>query len=143
MASPRPPQQPVRFAPPRNEGKTAALVVAGVVVVAGLLVLGLGVAVVAYGLGLVADQVEVDLRGNPVMQAHVGKVVSFKVNITRSMTEPDAETFVFDVKGVKGSGRVTAKCVTVDADREKVTAGTLRLDSGTEYDLFPPASPEP
>jgi hypothetical protein len=118
-----------------------ALVVAGVVVLAGVLVMGLVTAVVVYGLGLVSDQVQVDLRGNPVMQAHVGEVIHFDVNITRSMMEPDAETFVFDVKGVKGSGRVIAKCVTVDADREKVTAGRLRLDSGTEYDLFPREAP--
>lgn len=120
-----------------------ALVVAGVVVLAGVLVLGLGTAVVVYGLGLVADQVEVDLRGNAVMQAHVGDVIHFDVNLTRSMMEPDAQTFVFDVKGVKGSGRVTAKCVTVDADHEKVTAGRLRLDSGTEHDLFPRGAPPP
>lgn len=141
MSSP-PPFRAVRFTPPRNQGKTVALVVIGVLVLAGLGILALGGAFMAYGLGLVEDQVAADLRGNAVLQVHLGEMISFDVNFSRSMMEPDNETLVFDVKGAKGAGRITAKCVTVDAEHEKVTAGTLRLESGAVYDLFPTVRPD-
>jgi hypothetical protein len=130
-----------RFAPPRSEGRTVALVVTGVLLLGALGILAVGGGFMVYGLGLLEDQVAADLRGNAVLQAHLGEVIRFDVNFSRSMLEPDQETLVFDVTGLKGAGRVTARCVTVDADHEKVTAGTLRMDSGAVYDLFPPAGP--
>jgi hypothetical protein len=137
-----PPYRAARFTQPRGgSGRTVALVIGGVVVLGGLVVVGLAGAFMVYGLGLVEEQVEDDLRGNPVLQAHLGELTSFEINFSRSMMEPDTETLVFDVRGVKAAGRITAKCVTVDADHEKVVSGTLRLDTGTVYDLFPKGRP--
>ena len=47
--------------------------------------------------------------------------------------------FVFEISGPKGAGTLTAECITVDAEREDVVSGTLRLASGKEFNLFPMA----
>jgi hypothetical protein len=137
-----PPFRAPRFAPPRNDGQKVALIIAGVVLLFGIGLVALAGGVVVWGMGIVTDQVEADLRGNPVLQAHLGTITRFDLNYVRSMAEPDTETFVFDVTGAKGSGRIVARCVTVDADHEKVTAGKLQLASGQEYDLFPSRPPK-
>ncbi len=47
------------------------------------------------------------------------------------------DVFVFEVKGAKGEGIVTAEFVTIDVDTEAVTSGEIKLPSGETYDLFP------
>ena len=98
-----------------------------------------GWAVIRLGLGVFADEVEADLRSNPVIVEHIGRIEDFKLDLGASIAAEGHDDFVFRVKGTKGSGLVTATCVTNDDGVEEVTAGTVQLESGEVLDLFPAA----
>jgi hypothetical protein len=89
------------------------------------------------GLGVFADEVESELRSNPVIIEHIGRIDKFELDLSASVAEAGDEDFVFEVEGTKGSGLVTATCVTNDDGIEEVIAGTIQLESGETLDLFP------
>lgn len=95
-----------------------------------------GLVVVSFGIGVFTDQVEADLRENPVIVEHIGRIESFEIELMASMAAPGEEDFVFRVEGTKGNGLIQATCVTIDDLTEDVVAGTLQLDSGETIDLF-------
>lgn len=142
---PRGPSLPGPPPLPRPEKSKTGCWVAGILggcgLVAVLAVVGV-VALVVLGLEVFEDQVEAELRSNAVVQQHVGNLQEFELDFSASMAAPGADDFVFNVRGTKGAGVITATCITVDADHEDVTAGTLRLESGGTYDLFPDGSDE-
>jgi hypothetical protein len=113
-------------------------VAVAVVALGGLLVAGFLVLVFGVGGNLIATQVGADLEDNPVLAEHVGDGRTYDIEWIQSGMHPDNDTFVFRVKGSKGSGLLTAKCITVDADHEDVTEGTIQV-GGRTHDLFPPA----
>jgi len=84
-----------------------------------------------------SSQVADELRDNPVMQERIGEIDQFEVDWDASMEAPGENEFVFHVRGSKGEGTVTADCITVSAEKEDVVSGTLEMDDGTTYDLFP------
>ena len=96
-----------------------------------------GWALLKLGLGVFADEVESELRSNPVIIEHVGRIEEFELDLSASVAEAGGEDFIFHVSGTKGSGLVTATCVTNDEGMEEVVAGTIQLDSGETLDLFP------
>ena len=96
-----------------------------------------GWALMKLGLGVFADEVESELRSNPVIIEHVGRIEKFDLDISASVAESGGEDFVFKVTGTKGSGLVTATCVTNDDGIEEVVAGTIQLESGETLNLFP------
>ena len=96
-----------------------------------------GWALMKLGLGVFADEVESELRSNPVIIEHVGRIEEFELDLSASVAEAGGEDFVFKVKGTKGSGLVTATCVTNEDGIEEVVAGTIQLESGETLDLFP------
>jgi hypothetical protein len=98
---------------------------------------GGGMLLLHIGMGEFARQVQVDLNTNPVIQSHIGEVESCKVKYGASLMEEGEDVYVFHVRGTKGSGTVTAECVTIDEDTEQVVSGTLVLSSGETVDLFP------
>ena len=114
------------------------VVVAGVFMVFMTLCCG-GVGLVSYfGLNLIADEVEGDLRDNPVIAEQIGTIQSFEMDWGGSFVEEeDEDTFVFRIRGSKASGIVTVFCDTSDAEIASVVSGTLQVDSGETYDLFP------
>ena len=116
-----------------GKGSTVLLIVLGVVV---LLVVAVG-AVTWYGLDLVAEQVKADIEDNPVIVEHIGRIESIELDFSASADAPGDDTFVFELKGTKGSGVLTAEVVTVGDEHEEVRSGTLRLASGETVDLFP------
>jgi hypothetical protein len=94
----------------------------------------------ASGCGLFGEferQVAADIKDNPVILQHIGDISTIKIDWTATGDAPGEDVFVFHVRGSKGEGVLTAECVTVDADREDVVSGTLRLSSGDTVDLFP------
>ena len=95
-----------------------------------------GWAVMRFGLGIFTDEVENDLRSNPVVLEHIGRIEDFDLDFGASIATEGEEDFVFRVSGTKGSGRISATCVTTDGV-EKVVAGTIQLESGELLDLFP------
>ena len=96
-----------------------------------------GWALMKLGLGVFADEVESELRSNPVIIEHVGRIEEFELDLSASVAEAGGEDFVFKVSGTKGSGLVTATCVTNEEGIEEVVSGTIQLESGETLDLFP------
>jgi hypothetical protein len=96
-----------------------------------------GWALMKLGLGVFADEVESELRSNPVIIEHVGRIEEFELDLSASVAESGGEDFVFKVTGTKGSGLVTATCLTNEDGIEEVVAGTIQLESGETLDLFP------
>jgi hypothetical protein len=96
-----------------------------------------GWALTRFGLGVFADEVENELRTNPVITEHIGRIEEFDLDLGASIAAEGDEDFVFHVSGTKGSGLVTATCVTNDSGVEEVVAGTVQLESGETLDLFP------
>ena len=96
---------------------------------------GLG-GVAFFGLNLVAREIETELRDNPVIVEHIGEIEEFDVDWTGSFAAED-DIFVFDVRGSKGSGEITAESITNDDGDEDVVSGSLRMKDGTTFDLFP------
>ena len=89
------------------------------------------------GFGVFSDEVESELRSNPVIIEHVGRIEEFELDLSASVAEEGSEDFIFRVSGTKGSGLVTATCVTNADGMEEVAAGTIQLESGETLDLFP------
>jgi hypothetical protein len=96
-----------------------------------------GWALLRFGLGVFSGEVESELRSNPVITEHIGLIQEFEIDVGASFAAAGDEVFVFRVRGSKGSGLVTATCVTTDDGTENVVAGTLQLDSGETLNLFP------
>jgi hypothetical protein len=93
--------------------------------------------VMSFGLGVFADEVEADLRPNPVVREHIGRIEEFELDLSASIAAQGSEDFVFRVSGTKGTGLIFATCVTNDSGVEEVVAGTIQLESGETLDLFP------
>jgi hypothetical protein len=96
-----------------------------------------GWALIKLGFGVFADEVENDLRTNPVITEHIGRIEEFDLDLGASIAAEGDEDFVFHVSGTKGSGLVTATCVTNENGVEEVVSGTIQLESGETLDLFP------
>lgn len=142
-----PPREVRRVPPPRarQEGSDRrvglyVLFGCGGAALLALLILLAGFGLIRFGFAFMAEQVKTDLRGNAVIVEHLGRLDSLEVDFMGSVLAPGADDFVFRARGTKGTGVVRATCVTVDADTEKVTAGTLQLESGEMVDLFPAPS---
>ena len=115
----------------------------GCAVIAVLAVIFGGWAMVKLGLDVFADSVEADLRNNPVIVEHIGRIEELEVDLSTSLSTEGPDDFVFRARGTKGSGLISATCVTSDEGVEEVVAGTIQLDSGETLDLFPEDTPAP
>ena len=107
------------------------LALAAVVLVA----VGIG-GLLYWGWGLYAEQAKAELNNNPVIQQYIGNIEEMSLNFGASSDIDDEDTFVFDVKGAKGEGVVTAEFVTIDHETEELRSGTLRLPNGETHDLM-------
>ena len=83
------------------------------------------------------DQVEAELRDNPILLENIGRLQSFELDFIESSRVPGDQTYVFEVEGERGSGKVIAECVSVSSDREAVVEATLVLEGGERIDLVP------
>ncbi len=86
-------------------------------------------------------QARTDIKDHPVIVEHIGEITSFEVDDDASANFPGENDFVFRIQGSKGSGTLTATCVTIDEFTEDITAGYLEID-GQKYELFPGVSME-
>ena len=82
-------------------------------------------------------QVRVEVEDHQVIVDHIGNISSFEHDMSMSLDEPGADTYVFHLTGDKGSGTLRADCITVDADHEDVPRAELIMDSGDTHQLFP------
>jgi hypothetical protein len=128
-----PPQPPPRRS---SSGCWIWAIVAG----AGFLLLmccGGGALLVGFGLQIVTTEIEDQLSGNPILQEHIGEVQSFEMDWSRSFADEDDDTFIYQVQGTKGEGRVTVKHITGEDGNEVILSAQLRLPSGETIDLMP------
>lgn len=98
---------------------------------------GGGVAVVSFGMNIVTEEVAAHLRDNPKFREHVGELQDMNVDWPASIAEDDDDTFVYGVKGDKGSGKITVKHITNDDGDEEVLEASLRLPDGTKVQIVP------
>ena len=117
--------------------KAAIFGCGGCAVIGALVIIFGGWGLLRLGLGVFSDEVESSLRSNPVIIEHIGRIEEFELDLGASIAEEGGEDFVFRVSGTKGSGLVTATCVTNEEGIEEVVAGTMQLESGETLDLFP------
>lgn len=101
---------------------------------------GGGVLLFRFGLQVLASQIEDELADNPIVLEHIGQIESLELDFGRSAAHEDADTFIYQVRGTKGSGRITVKHVTAEGGGERILAGELRLPNGETFDLMPPGS---
>jgi hypothetical protein len=88
-------------------------------------------------LQIVTTEIEDQLSDNPVMREHIGDIESFEMDWSRSFADEDDDTFIYQVRGSKGEGRVTVQHITNDAGDEEILSAQLRLPSGETFDLVP------
>lgn len=89
------------------------------------------------GTGMLADQVAADLQRNPVIQEHIGTIQSCKVDVTAAPQHTGPEVNPYRLRGTRGRGVVVVSTHSVSGDVEVVDSGTLYMDGGGAYDLFP------
>ncbi len=66
----------------------------------------------------------------PLIQQHIGDIRSFEIDSMATGAAPGINTFVFDLAGSKGRGRLEADFITVSAGRERLGKGVLTLQGG-------------
>jgi hypothetical protein len=119
------------YPPPPNKSRKKLLwVLLGVGGLLIVLVCGGVIGLVYFGANVIEAEIRNQVRDNPVLVKHVGQVESFEVNLTESAAINDDDTFVYHVKGSKGSGVLTVKHITDDNGDEVVQSAELRLPDG-------------
>ncbi len=87
-----------------------------------------------FGVGVVAEQVQGSVAAQSVVQEHIGEIEEFDLNILATGTaSEDGKTFVFDIKGTKGSGKVSAEFDHRGPTADSMIAGKLQLSDGQEF----------
>lgn len=84
----------------------------------------------AEGMRLFQEQAQAALQADAAVAEHIGEITALEMDALATEAAPGDDTFVFDIAGSRGSGRVVADFITVDADTEQLGPGTLRLDDG-------------
>ena len=90
---------------------------------------------VAFGFGIIQEEVELELRDHPVIRAHIGEISSVKMDFMASIANNNDDVWVYDIEGSKEKGRVTLNHVTDDIGNEVFREGTLRLSDGRTVTL--------
>jgi hypothetical protein len=126
--------------PPFPWNKVLIFGCGGCAVIGALAIILGGWGLLRFGLVVFTDEVESDLRSNPVIVEHVGRIEEFELDLGGSIAAEGGDDFVFRVSGTKGSGLLTATCITNEDGSEEVVAGTIQLESGETLDLFPEAA---
>ncbi len=131
---------PPGYEPPRRSRSWLWILlgIGGLVVVAPLCCLGCGGLLLHFGFEVVEGEIVADLNTDPIIQQHIGQVVSAEIDLWDSFqedmknpVEDDEESwYVFDIQGTKNRGRVIGKSVTNDDDLEEFRDGRLILPSG-------------
>ena len=92
--------------------------------------LGMMSSLLGLGMDLFTTQARDAVQRYPETERHLGRIERFELATGASMLAGGSESFVFDVTGSKGSGRIAADFITVDADTERLGPGTLTLSDG-------------
>ncbi len=82
------------------------------------------------GAGLFIRQAQEAAQRYPLIRQHIGQIATFEIDSDATGAAPGMNTFVFDVAGDKGRGRLEADFITVSADTERLGKGVLTLAGG-------------
>ena len=125
------------YAPRRsNSGCTVFAIIFGAIAGVGVLILLCCGGGIYFAMDtMVANQVAEDLRDNPVINEHVGRIRDTDFVFSDSFAAGPDE-YVIEVVGTKGNGRLIVE--TEDAGgKEHVISGFLETPDGERHDLFP------
>ncbi|WFC42333.1 hypothetical protein [Pseudoxanthomonas sp. SE1] len=86
--------------------------------------------------GIFVLQANAAMQAHPVVQRHIGDIREAAFDRDASWAA-EGERYVFDLKGSKGTGRLEAEFITVDADSERIGDGELVMADGKRYPLDP------
>lgn len=135
--------------PPSKGGGSVARILGILVIVA---LIGMGACgacayiALKWGSGVFEEQVESELRDDPVVLEHIGELESVSLDLRATGNEPELDVYVFDVQGTTGSGRLVLRLRT-DRGEPEILSGRLELEDGRAYELDqeiePRDDPEP
>ena len=96
------------------------------------------------GAGLFTRQAQDAAQRYPLIRQHIGQISAFEIDSDATGAAPGMNTFVFDLTGDKGRGRLEADFITVSADTERLGKGVLTLADGRRlpFDGEPPGEDE-
>ncbi len=84
----------------------------------------------AQGQDIFSRQAREAAQRYPLVQQHIGRIERFVIDPMGTGAAPGRNTFVFDLAGSKGNGKLEADFITVDADTERLGKGVLTLADG-------------
>lgn len=88
------------------------------------------------GLGMMAEEVKVQIQNTPEVKQFIGEVQSFETNFSESWAIEDQDVFVYDIRGTLGTGKVTARHTTDGFSGEEIVhEAELELDDGRAFDI--------
>lgn len=121
---------PAVQSPRTQAGSTLAWVLGILALLALLGMLAVG-ALVMMGWNLFDEQARAAVQKQPEVIEHIGTIREFDFNLVETGEAEGNDEFVFDIVGSKGSGRLRAHFITVDADHEGMGTGSLVMADGT------------
>lgn len=84
-----------------------------------------------------AEEVRSQIKDDPVIEEHIGRIESIEVNYAASFAEDDDTIWTYDLVGSKGAGRLVVKQIDdADSDAVQLEWATLELDTGDTFDLL-------
>ena len=92
----------------------------------------------AYFRGVEGDieTVKTHLADNPAAQKHLGEIQTMAANFADSFDVQDDDTWIYDVQGSKGSGKLTVKYGSRFGPDDGIVWIKLKLASGETVDLL-------
>jgi hypothetical protein len=100
---------------------------------------------VEAGASLFIRQAQEAAQRYPLIRQHIGEITTFEIDSDATGAAPGMNTFVFDVAGNQGRGRLEADFITVSAETERLGKGVLTLANGRKlpFDGEPRGEDEP
>jgi hypothetical protein len=131
------PLAPQPYAPRPSGSNLWLWILLGVGGVVGLACCGGVAGMVWFGMNIVAQEVADQVRDNEKFREHIGELKEISADFTATAAKDESDTFVYRVKGDKGSGVLTVKQTTDDDGKEVIEEATLRLPDGKQVQIVP------
>ena len=139
--APPPPPSPYGYfpqpppPPPQRSGRRVICILVGIGALLVVLICAGVVGLAFFGMNVIETEVRNQVRDDPALVEHIGQIEDFDADLTESGAIDDEDTFVYRVKGTKGSGLLTVRHITDDNGDEVVEWAKLRLPDGKEIEL--------
>lgn len=88
-----------------------------------------------FGFNLMSTEVEVAIRDNPQVREHLGDLQSVSLNLMKSVADNGDQTWVYNVKGSKGTGELTVVEINGPSGKKSFHSAKLRLADGRTIDV--------